>query len=106
MCEMPKSLDEIYLDYNRAVRQAQTLERISAELERLADNDFAGCLRTVADGWKGENAAAYISKGRRLRQQLKTGARGLKADAAQIRAAAARIREADLYARAIAMEQD
>jgi len=65
-----KTLDEINLNYSRAIRQAERLEGRAGELKELANGDFQGCLTGIAANWEGENARAFIRKGEKLKGDL------------------------------------
>ena len=93
-----KTLDEINLNYSRAIRQAERLEGRAGELKELANGDFQGCLTGIAANWEGENARAGIRKGEKLKGDLEKSAGQLEMVAKAIRSVAKRTREADIAA--------
>ena len=98
-----KTLFEINLNYSKAINQAEQLEGAARDLKNLANNDFQGCLDSIAVDWKGENARAYINKGIKLKDDIEKSAAGLEKAAKTIRNIAERTRDADINARNIAL---
>lgn len=98
-----KSLQQIDLDYAKAIHQAEQLEGTARDLDLLANNDFQGCLHKVAAGWKGENSQAYIRKGNKLKSDINKSAAQLRKAANAVRMIAKNTREADINARNIAL---
>ncbi len=98
-----KSEMSIWLDYNRAMKQANELDQIASEMEHMADGDFQGCLNNVTANWTGENSRAYVRKGKILQSDIRSSAQHLRKIANVIRNIAKRTRNADLRARAIAL---
>ena len=98
-----KSLAQINLDYQKAIRQADELDAVARDLDSLANNDFQGCLRNVSANWKGENSQAYIRKGNKLKSDINKSATQLRRVASTIRVIARNTRQADINARNIAL---
>ncbi len=98
-----KSLTQINLDYAKAMRQADELDRVASDLDKLADSEFQGCLQNISSNWKGVNAQNYIKKGNKLKGDINKSAQQLRKVASTIRKIAERTRAADLAARAIAL---
>ena len=99
-----RSQAEIRLNYERAIRQAERLETLSARMRRMADDDMEGLLGEVYRAWTGESATRYIQKGQRAETNLRTIADNLKKNAESIRLIAEQVRAAELEARRIASE--
>lgn len=100
---MAKSIGVIRLEYNKAIRQAEELERVASELRNLANSDLDGCLGRISTNWTGVNATEYVRKGRKLKQKMLDSATNLTKVARTIRTIAKNTRDADLRAREIAL---
>lgn len=66
---MAKTSYSIYLDYRKAVSQAERLEKAAQEL-RKEYNRMEDCYTSVSGAWKGDNANAYLAKIRKLQQEI------------------------------------
>lgn len=93
---MAKSLDQINLDYARAVSQAEELEQIAGEIGTLMDDSYDACMGAVRNSWKGENADRCFGKGQQLKMQVLTTEADLRKAAAAIRSIAKSVRDAEL----------
>lgn len=93
-----KSRHEIEVDFQQAMAQASRLREISNEMSRLAKNDFEGNLQSIASNWKGQNATAYLNKGKILENRISNTAGNIGAVATVIENTARRIREAEIRA--------
>ena len=93
---MAKSLDQINLDYARAVSQAEELEQIAGEIGTLMDDSYDACMGAVRNSWKGENADRCFGKGQQLKMQVLTTEADLRRAAAAIRSIAKSVRDAEL----------
>lgn len=98
-----KSEALIWLEYGKAISQANELDRIASEMKNLAEGDFQNCLSSVASNWTGDNSRNYIRKGEKLKGDIDKSARQLQNIAKAIRNIAKRTRNADLRAREIAL---
>ncbi len=98
-----KSEMAIWLEYSKAIGQANELDQIASEMEGLADGDFQGCLSNIAANWTGANSRAYVKKGQKLKGDINDSAKQLRRIAKTIRTIAKRTRNADLRAREIAL---
>ncbi len=96
--------ERIEMDFRQAMRQADEVDEIASSLSRLADDKLEGSLITLASGWTGENANAYIKKGQALEGRINASAGDLRQVAEAIRSAARRIYEAEMTALAIASD--
>lgn len=99
---MVKSLTEINLNYEKAISEAESLERIASVLEKIAKGEMSDSLSRVHDNWQGENADLYIQKGEKIKEKLEESAKDINRTAKTIRNIAIRTRQADLAAREIA----
>ena len=60
---------QIYLDYNQAMRQADKLDELAAELEQVGGTKLGEALGQVRANWSGENADAFLRKANVLTTQ-------------------------------------
>ena len=93
-----KSKHEIDVDFNMAMRQAKKLHEISAEMRLLANNDMEGNLQSIASNWKGENASAYLNKGKMIETRISDTSKNLEAAATVIENIAKRIHDTEMRA--------
>lgn len=92
----------IELDFKVAKQQADRLEQLAIELERLSSNKFEGTISDLSACWTGDNANAYMQKAYRLESDMKNTANDMKKTANQIRKTAKKIYDAEMYAKKIA----
>ena len=92
----------IELDFRNAKRQAEKLEQLANDLERLSARKFDDTLGDLAANWKGECANAYLQKAYKLESDMKGTASDMRKTAAQIRKTAKRIYDAEMYAKELA----
>lgn len=93
---------KIEFNYAKAMRQAGNLEESANRLKQLAQASMSDTLQQLNANWTGENATAYIQKGRTLQQQISETAAELTRIAENIRTVARRMRDAEQRARDIA----
>ena len=53
-----KTQASIYMDFVKANEQAQRLEQIASEINRLSQSDMEQCFSQIRANWEGENASA------------------------------------------------
>lgn len=92
----------IEMDFANAKRQAAELEQLAQRLEQLSERQFHDTMQELAIHWKGENAAAYLQKGMKLQEDMKTTAAKIRAAAVQIRHVAKKIYDAEMFAKRLA----
>ncbi len=92
----------IEMDFANAKRQAAELEQLAHQLEQLAGRQFHGTMQDLSLHWKGENATAYLQKGVKLQEDMKTTAARMRAAAVQIRRVAKKIYDAEMFAKRLA----
>lgn len=102
---MAKSESEIRLNYNRAVRQADSLEQLSRNLKSLANNDMSGSISEIAGSWTGENSNSYRGKYEQLKAKVLATAGKLENTATTIRRIAQNTYNAEMRALRIAQER-
>jgi WXG100 family type VII secretion target len=79
------TLFSIQMDFTKAKAQANQLEQIAQDIEKLANSDLEECMSGVATNWKGESATAYVKKGRQLEVEMRKSAKELRKIAQTIR---------------------
>ena len=99
---MDKSKYTITLDYNKAIKQADELGSISAELINLAEKKYEQSIRKLSGSWKGDNAEAYISKAEQLKKQMLETARKLNNASEAVRTIAKNTYDTEMRALEIA----
>ncbi len=100
---MAKSRYAIEMDFQNAKQQADQLEFIARNIQKLTDNQLASCMSGISSSWKGDNAAAFVNKGNKVGNNLRISAGNLKNTAQTIRDIAARTYRAEMRAYEIAM---
>ena len=50
---MAKNAFEIHMDYNRAIRQADLLERTANEMRNSAEDELQDCMSEISYNWTG-----------------------------------------------------
>lgn len=95
---MAKSAFEIQMDYNKAVRQADSLLELARELENTSKRDFQSCISEISRSWTGENSNSYQSKCRQLQSKIETSAAQLRRTAETIKKIARNTYNAEMAA--------
>ena len=92
----------IYMNYQKALRQAQRLDSLAAELRNLANHNLDSTLTNVHRAWSGDSASLFLQKGVKAKEDMLKTAKSLQNTANAIRRAAQIVRAADLRALEIA----
>lgn len=100
---MAKSASEIRMNYNNAVRQADSLLQIARELRSAANNDLSDCVSEISCNWTGDNSRAYISKCSSLKANILKNAEQLEKTADTIKRIAKNIYDAEMRALRLAL---
>lgn len=95
----------ISMNFSRARRQADELERIAHELQNLAQSELPDSLSQLSGGWTGESANLFIQKGNNLAENIIKTARQLLNAANALRKSAAAIYESERKAELIAIQR-
>ena len=95
---------EIYMDFNRAYKQAQRLRQIASRVNSLANDDVGGTLNQINQNWNGDNASAFLGKGETLKGKISKTAGDLNRVAQAIIDIATRTRDAELAAIQVASD--
>ncbi len=95
---------EIYMDFRRAMDQANRLKTIANNMSNLANDSMMSSLNAIRSSWSGENAEAFLNKGQSIQNRIELTAGDLYKVANAIITIAERTRDAELAAIAIAKE--
>ena len=96
-----KSRTRIALDYNRAKKQAASLEEAAANIRRES-NRVRSCKADVAHSWQGDNASRFTGKMSLAAEDLDKIARQLERAAGVVRKNARNIYDAEMEAKRLA----
>lgn len=99
------SRQSIEFDFNQAKRHADELDSIAENLDNLSKNKLNQSMQTLSQNWKGANAAAYLSKGNALENDISKSASQLRSIASDIRTIAQNIYDAEMEALRMAEER-
>lgn len=95
---MAKSAFEIRMDYDRAVRQANSLDEIARDLKNTANRDLQNCMSQISSNWTGNNSTAYVRKCGVLKSNIVKTAESLSRTADTIRRIAKNTYDAEMRA--------
>jgi uncharacterized protein YukE len=99
---MAKNALEIQMNYQAAIRQADSLKSVARELKKLAENDLGDCISELSYNWTGSNETAYTRKCSQLKSNLITMAEKLDRTSSTIRSIAKNTYHAEMKALALA----
>lgn len=102
---MAKTLSEIQMDFSRTMSQANELDSLAGQLERIADNHMENTLQGIGKAWTGEVSNQYLQKGRSMSRKIKSNAVQLKKIAEAMRIAARAAYDAERRAYEIARQR-
>lgn len=100
---MGKSAYEIRMDYNDAIRQADSLDQVAREMQKLANRNLQDCVSDISHSWTGNNSAAYIRKCNILKSNVLKTSDNLNRTADTIRRIAKNTYDAEMRALRLAM---
>lgn len=100
-----KTLDEIYIDFERSKKKASEIDEIAAEMERIANGELSESMRQLSNAWKGEASEAYQQKLCLMQEQIWRNAKEMKTTAESIRSIAKRTYNAEKRAYQLAIER-
>ena len=95
---MAKSAFEIRMDYENAIRQANSLDQIARDLKNTANKDLQDCVSEISRNWTGSNSNAYIRKCDILKSNIVRTAENLSKTADIIRKIAKNTYDAEMNA--------
>ena len=93
---------EIIFNYTQAMRQAQKLDEIAGQLERLAKDRYGDTIWGIRNAWNSDNSEQYLVKARKVQNDILETAKKLRRIAESIRTTAEAIKRAELAALDIA----
>lgn len=85
----------INVNFEKAFKQADELEKIARSLEKTGKVDLADCMTEISANWTGENADNYVKKGGKVRSDIAENAKKLKKAAEAIREIAKTYKKAE-----------
>ena len=95
----------IIFDYEATIRQVEKLEELAERLRRIADNDLEEVLSEINQGWQGENATKFLSKGDTMKGKVLRSSENLQNIANTMRQMAENLRTSEQEAARIAAQQ-
>ena len=95
---MGKTEAEIYLEYEKAIAQAETLMRLAEELDSAVAGEAKEAAAALAAVWKGECADFFYEKCDLLTQKCAESISSLKKSAEAVRTIAQNIYNAEMQA--------
>lgn len=98
-------MDNITIDFERAMRQAAKLDDQADNLRRMARNNYGHSMQTLANDWKSDSASEFFRKSEIMRRDIERTAKDLEIIAGNLRRAARRIYEAEKRAEEIARQR-
>lgn len=98
------NMDEIRLNYQRTLKQAEYLESLAHEISLLSE-ETESVLQDFSVLWKGESGKAYEQKGWRLNSRVSERGKELRKLAQHLRAAAYSTYMAELKSAEIAKKR-
>ena len=96
------SRQTIIFNYKNALSQADKLDGVAKKLKGISSNDLNNTLSSLDKSWNGDNAWAFIGKGKNIQQKVNASASSINAVADEIRRTAKRIYDAEMRAIEIA----
>lgn len=102
---MGKSALEIKLDYNNAIRQADSLSQIARELKNTANRELQDCVSEISHNWTGSNSNAYVNKCNTLKANIIKTSDKLERTADTIRRIAKNTYDAEMNALRLALSR-
>lgn len=97
--------DVLKFDFNKANLHIQELEEIKAEIEKLANSEYAETMQQLSAAWKGESADAYMRKAGKLQDKINKTAKDIGKVADAYKEAARRAKKAEELAETIAIRR-
>ena len=91
----------IDIDFAVARKQAQKLDELADDLERLKDGDYNQTMEQIRINWTGESANAYLTKGAALETEIEDTIREIRKVAGDIRETVRKLEEAQEAAQAV-----
>ena len=85
----------IIFDYEATIRQVEKLEELAERLRRIADNDLEEVLSEINQGWQGENATKFLSKGDTMKGKVLLSSENLQNIANTMRQMAENLRTSE-----------
>ena len=97
-----KSRDEILMDFDRAMEQVERLHNIAKDMRTVAEEEVGATLTKIQADWTGDNADAFLVKGKKHQDKINGDASKLDHVANKMQEIATIIKNAELAAISIA----
>jgi len=91
----------INIDFVKARQEADKLEQIANELERLTGSEYASAMGQLREGWKGDAANQFLKKGGILEDNLTITVKKIREVVSNIRGTVTKVEKAQAQAQAI-----
>lgn len=101
-----KNESQIKIDFSRAYREAERLERIANKLKVLANGKMEQSMMNLSSIWTGTNSKDFLKKESQLKEDMIETAKRLNDVADDIRRIARRVYETETRAYEIASRRD
>lgn len=103
---MALTRETIIFNYQSALRKADEIDGIAADLMRLSNDTLREIMQVISANWNGESADGYIGKGDQLREKVRVISAELSKIARMLREAARRIYNAEMANLQIARQRE
>lgn len=97
---------QIYLDYQNAIRQADKLEKLADELNKVGGKDYERELDQIRMSWNGENADKFLHASSVILSRNSKNVKKMRDIASVIRKTAENTMQAELKALEIAKKRE
>lgn len=95
-------MGRIEFDFYSTTMQANRLEEIANEIEKISNKKIDETLKNISNNWKSQTASAFIIKGNQVQNQITTSADDLAKVSQRIKKVAKQVYQAELKAKEIA----
>lgn len=99
---MVKTRQQIQLNYQKTLQQAEELEGLADQVDSLADQEIDQSVKRISSAWKGEKGELYCRKGNRMNLIIKQHGKNLRDAAKVLRNAAVNTYRAEMLSVEIA----
>ena len=96
-----KNIKEQEDQYQKARNQANKLEKIARDLEKLTKQEYSTTMEQIRSSWTGDSANRYLSKGALLENEMMETVKKLRNVVSSIRSTVTRLEETQKKAQAI-----
>ena len=94
-------MELLEIDFQKARNQANKLEKIARDLEKLTKQEYSTTMEQIRSSWTGDSANRYLSKGALLENEMMETVKKLRNVVSSIRSTVTRLEETQKKAQAI-----